>query len=589
VWSWRGKNSHGGKAALPDWDSIALNQRRVYIVYDSDVMYKISVTKALARLKAFLEQRGACVEIIYLPHGQNGEKVGLDDFLARHAVQDLLALASSTLREPVWVDATTETSPSRTSRHHLTDAGNKNRLVEQFGPVIRFVSDWGWLIWDRCRWRRDPPHLGVLKLAEKTIQAMHLEADQNRDPAHSRQLALHAVASEARSRMEAMVSLARMDVQAESSAFDADPWLLNVQNGTLDLRTGTLRPHQSADLLTKLASVEYLPNVTAPTWMRFLSDIMQGNQELIDYLKRVVGYSLTGSTRERVFFVFHGTGSNGKSTFLETIGALIGDYAVRATTDTFLTKRDNTITNDLARLNGARLVVGSEIDYGRRLAEALIKQITGGDKIAARFLYQEDVEFTPVAKVILAANHKPSIQGTEPAIWNRVRLIPFNQVFSTPDQHMLDRLRAELPGILNWAIEGCLSWQTTGLGMPTEIRTATQDYRNEEDALASFIDDHCVVSPNARAMSSQLYAKYISWCDRTSEPRMSQKTFGTKLREKGFQNVKSGVKGWVGIGIRDDLDHLDHSPVSSPYESGTTDNPPEQSTIIPMVQDEVLI
>jgi putative DNA primase/helicase len=337
-------------------------------------------------------------------------------------------------------------------------------------------------------------------------------------------------------------------------ALDADPWLLNVANGTIDLRTGELRAHRREDLLTRLAPVEYDPDAQAPCWAAFLERIFAGDGELIGFLRRAVGYSLTGQTGEQVFFILHGTGANGKSTLLEALGAMLGDYGAKTPTETLLIKRSAGISNDVARLRGARLVTAVEAEDGQRLAESLVKQLTGGDTITARFLYQEAFEFAPTFKLWLATNHKPTIRGTDYAIWRRIRLIPFAVTIPEKEQDrtLPDKLKAELPGILAWAVRGCLEWQREGLGLPEAVKAATAAYQVEQDTLAAWLDACCILSPTATARAGQLYKNYRAWAEENGERPMTGHKFGRTLTERGFDKYKDRA-GWayVGLGVAD--------------------------------------
>jgi putative DNA primase/helicase len=242
---------------------------------------------------------------------------------------------------------------------------------------------------------------------------------------------------------------------------------------------------------------------------------------LIRFVQRAVGYSLTGSTNEQCLFILYGSGANGKSTFLNTISAMLGDYARQTPTDTLLVKRGDGISNDVARLHGARFVSAMEVDNGRRLAEAQVKQLTGGDLMAARYLYQEFFEFRPQFKLFMGVNHTPVIQGTDHGIWRRIHLVPFTVTIAKEDQdkRLVEELHAERSGILRWAVEGCLTWQAEGLEPPTAVAEATEEYRAEMDVLARFLLECRDVGPEARVATGLLYARYVGWCALADEAR----------------------------------------------------------------------
>jgi putative DNA primase/helicase len=327
----------------------------------------------------------------------------------------------------------------------------------------------------------------------------------------------------------------------------------DVQNGTLDLRTGQMRQHDRADLLTKEAPVIYDPSATCPTWEAFLTRVMGGDAELIGFLQRAIGYSLTGDTREQVIFLLYGTGANGKSTFLETIRTLLGDdYARQVRTETLTdSNRGTGPTEDLARLKGARFVSARETEEGKRLAEALIKELSGGDTLTARFLYSESFEYRPAFKLFLGANHKPVIRGTDYAIWRRIRLVPFAVTIppEEQDQNLGAKLAAELPGILTWAVRGCLSWQKNGLGTPAAVTAATAAYRMESDVLSAFLAECCVTNPKGEVQAGPLYTAYKSWCEDNGEKWMTGQMFGRRLTDRGFDKYADRTRHTFYLGL----------------------------------------
>jgi putative DNA primase/helicase len=419
-----------------------------------------------------------------------------------------------------------------------TDLGNALRLVARHGEDLRHVHEWGrWMVWAGKRWETDRTG-EVERRAKETVRSIYAEASNAEHADARKSLADHAKRSESKGRIEAMIALAASEpgIPVTPEELDADAWLLNADNGTVDLRTGELRPHNREDLLTKLAPVEYDPDAKATSWEVFLERVLPG-EELRGFVQRGVGYSATGDTSEQCMFINHGAGANGKSTFQETLAAALGDYAMRTPTEMLLTKRSGGIPNDVARLKGARFVAASETEEGRRLAESLVKDLTGQDTISARFMRAEWFDFKPTHKLWLSTNHKPEIRGTDNAIWRRIRLIPWAVTIPPAERnHKLPaKLRDELPGILAWAVRGCLEWKREGLGESEEVRTATAEYRAEQDVLAGFLDECCVARPEAWVKFADLYEVYTSWCEKSNETVQNRRRFGTQLKERGFE------------------------------------------------------
>lgn len=365
--------------------------------------------------------------------------------------------------------------------------------------------------------------------------------------------ARHAIRTQSEQRLRAMINLAQPERPIAENQLDYDPWLLNVINGTIDLRTGTLRPHQRENYITKLIPIPYDPAASCPTWEAFLERIMDGKPDLISYLKKCVGYSLTGSTQEQVMFILFGSGANGKSTFISTILSLMSEFGMQTPTETLLKSGGGGIRNDVARLKGARFVAAVESDDGKQLAEALVKQLTGGDRITARFLYREHFEFDPSFKLFLAANHKPVIRGSDYAIWRRIRLIPFTVTIrpEQQDKNLVEKLKTELSGILRWAVEGCLSWQKEGLQPPESVKVATDDYRVEMDIISEFIAECCEEKPEAKTSFKVLYDRYATWCAENQDEPIDKRDFGRCLSERGFRKGRNNRERFrTGIGLR---------------------------------------
>jgi putative DNA primase/helicase len=353
-----------------------------------------------------------------------------------------------------------------------------------------------------------------------------------------------------------MIVLARTEepVVVSITTLDSSPWLLNVQNGTLDLTTGDLRPYDPADLITRVAPVAYDSGAEAPTWRGFLHTVMGGDEQLIRYLQRLVGYALTGQTTEHILAFLHGYGANGKTTFLNTILALLGPYGKQADPMLLVARSRDPHPTNMADLVGSRFVVCSEVDDGRHMAEAAMKQLTGGDRIKARFMHRDFFEFEPTHKIWLAANNKPIVRNNDHGVWRRIRLIPFTVTIPAEEQDrdLPEKLRAELPGILAWAVEGCLEWRRGGLRDPESVRAATQGYRDDMDLIGQFIVERCEEIPGRRAQAQTLYAAYRTWCEENGLHPCSQQAFGRRLSERGFESRRStgGRVVYDGLDVR---------------------------------------
>lgn len=481
-------------------------------------------------------------------------------------------------------------SPSSPKAENRTDLGNARRLVRHFGERIRYVHAWKkWLVYGNGRWQVDDS--GELeRLGKEMVVRIYSEALAASNDTDRQALAKWAANSESVSAIRAAVELARSEpgIPVRPQELDADPWLLNVTNGTLELRTGQLREHRPADLITKQCPVAYDPAGRCPQWDRFLRRVLDNNDELLRFLQRAVGYSLTGSTSEQVLFFLYGKGNNGKSKFLEVLGALLGDYGHAADFSTFLERRSEGPRNDVARLQGARFVTAIETGDGRRLAEGLVKQLTGGDVITARFLHAEHFEFRAQFKLFLAANHKPTIRGTDHAIWRRIRLIPFTVTIPEEerDPEIAAKLKAELPGVLVWAVQGASAWQEERLGAPLAVRNATEAYRSEMDVLGGFLDECCELGASLRAAATLLYQAYRKWCDQGGERAVNQRDFGAALGEREFHRVKSSGIYWYGLRLlnpgeeREEREVRDHSTGNLPY-SASRGETPERGSIPP--------
>lgn len=458
-------------------------------------------------------------------------------------------IANSVMRYTPSTDATE-------LRRSLNDVGNALRLVSLFGEVLRYVPEWGsWIHWDGVRWQRDYHGVKIMEFAQLVVKAIYNEAQSVSDAALATEIMKHASRSHHASRITAMLELACKDAKVVLPAahLDANPMRLGVENGVVDLRTGKLTQNKLEYYITKFSRVQYDKTAACPTFLAFLGRIFEGKAETIAYVRRLIGYCLTGRTDAQVLFFFYGTGANGKSTLLSVIEFLLGaDLSKQTPPETLMAQSQGTKpSNDLARLQGVRVVLSNEVEDGSFLAEATVKQMTGGDTITARFLYREYFEFKPEFKIIVAGNHKPVIRGTDYGIWRRIHLVGFPVTIPTAerDPALSSKLEAEMPGIMNWAITGCKDWQKKGLTPPQAITAAVEDYREEMDILGHWIANSCTTGDELASRAADLYENYKNWAVWCGFKPMTITAFGRRLSERGLTKGRDG-RGVVYKGLK---------------------------------------
>jgi putative DNA primase/helicase len=381
-----------------------------------------------------------------------------------------------------------------------------------------------------------------MRLAKETARSIYVEASECGDDKERKAIANWASTSEQKERLTAMVTLAQSEpgIPISVETLDAQPWLFNCLNGTIDLRTGELREHRREDYLTKLCPIEYPtePGDEPELWLEFLGRVFDHNSPLIAFVQRLVGMALVGEVLENILAIFHGNGANGKSVFVETICGVLGpDYAMFAQPTLLLVDRYGRHPTERADLFGKRLVVINETGEGNRLSESTVKQLTSRENIRARRVREDSWEFKPTHSLILATNHRPEVRGTDFGIWRRLRLVPFSVTIPKEEQdnHLSEKLKPEWPAILRWAVTGCLDWQRNGLAEPTEVLFATEAYRTEQDKLGEFITERCDIHPDHEARASDLYASYKTWATNRSEKPETQTAFGRRLSERGLK------------------------------------------------------
>lgn len=432
-------------------------------------------------------------------------------------------------------------------QYNLTDAGNAKRFIDLFAGRVKYCHAWGkWLIWDGARWcMEEKGGAGIYDLALQMAGAIAEEAAGTDDKETRESLSSWSLKCEQRAKIDNCLHLVRasLRIAVEPAELDSNPWLLNCQNGTVDLKTGDLKPHDPGDLITRVAGTDYDPDAKFDTWEKFLARIMPAT-DLQLFVYKAIGYSLSASTKEQVFFFLYGNGSNGKTTFVETIQHILGGYARTMQSDSLMVSnsvRGGGASPDIARLKGARYVVAAETEEGRRLDEGLVKQLTGGDRIVARYLYQEEFEFSPELKLWMHGNHKPTIKGADNGIWRRVRLIPFTVQIPEEerDADLAKKLLAEAPGILRWMIMGCLSWQEEGLKAPNCVIASSEDYRSEMDVLGRFLSDKCQSDTHLSITSSRLYDAFKLWQISEGIYQWSQTKFSMALEERGYEKDRN--------------------------------------------------
>lgn len=457
----------------------------------------------------------------------------------------------------------------------MTDLGNARRLVGLHGADIRWcgaMPGTGWMTWDGVRWRPDETR-GMVRLAATVAGAWRAEgeaipvvdkpaetmdAEERASQAKRKKLLAWALRCESAGAIKNMVELATAlpEVTTRREQYDADPYLFGTPNAVLDLRRAVAYPPRREDLLTRTAGIGVIVREACPTWLRFLHVIMGGDDELVGFLQRAAGYCMTGDISEQCMFIAHGSGRNGKSTFMEALRTVMGDYARNAPIETFVGRREGSIPNDLAMLAGARMVTCAEPQEGGALNEGLVKLATGDDVVTARFLNREFFDFRPQFKLWMLTNHKPIIRGTDNGIWRRLRLVPFTVTIPEDevDRDLPRKLRSEAPGILQWMLDGCGDWRAGGLRPPLAVTQATADYRAEMDVVAQFIADRCDTSPEHSVSNGGLYSAFRVWCKEVGEFERSQRWFSLRLKEKGYRqgSGRSGLTGrtWQGLQIQ---------------------------------------
>lgn len=439
-----------------------------------------------------------------------------------------------------------------------TDMTNTEYFLKMYGDRVRYCRQWKkFLVWNGKQWLTDD-NGETETLVNRLIRSMYRIAPTIKDIQRRIDFESHIKKSESLRRRKSLIESIAMDekVKTPPETFDQNPFAFNCVNGTMYLDTGEFRPHTPKDYSTKCSKFIYDIKARCPTWEKFLLQIMNQDRDLISYIQKVMGYSMTSLTSEQCMFILWGAGANGKSTFLNTISNLMGDYAEHTQAETFMKKQNEGINNDVARLRAVRFVSTSETEQGKRLSESLVKQVTGDDNLTARFLYGEYFSFKPTFKIFMATNHKPQIKGNDFGIWRRIRLIPFTVTIPEEqrDKELQEKLEAENAGIFNWLLQGYIAWKNDGLTMPATVKNATEEYQADMDVVGQFLKDCCFIdaTESTRISNKRLYESYVSWCNAGNEKVCSQKFLAMRLQEKGFRKIMGNTERfWLGIGLRE--------------------------------------
>ena len=456
-------------------------------------------------------------------------------------------------------DESTMSEETRLRSLPLTDSGNAERFEILHGADLRHVAAEGkWYAWTGLRWEADE---GRAMLATKVVaRRLYALASEVSDDGIRQSMAGWARQSESSGKRTAMLTLAKAEgrIPATPADFDADPWLFNCANGTIDLRTGKPRPHRCRDFITKLSPVHYDPAARSELWEGFLDSLTDGDDDFREFLQKAAGYSLTGDCGEEKLFLVLGEAATGKSTFVESLRAACGDYSRTADFESFVQRRDAGVRNDLAALAGRRLVVSVEVEKGRQLAEGLLKTFTGRDTVTARFLYGEHFEFRPQCKLWLVANDPPGVRHDDGGMWRRILRLPFENVIpkGKRDPTLKARLTSDprdQAAILAWAVEGCLRWQEAGLQEPARVARATEAYKQEQNPLRDFVEERCELGEGCKATAAKLRAAYERWCEEQGGRSLGRKNYASALRALGCESTKlsNDTRWWLGISLRE--------------------------------------
>lgn len=549
-------NSDGASKKGTKWHESyteCLKGLNIVILHDNDEPGKAhaeSIAKQLHGVAASIR----CPELPGLE-----EKGDVSDWFALGYTKDTLI---AIVEHAEHYDPALEPEEVDLTRYNFSDVGNAERMIAAYGKIIRYHPGWknGWLIWSGKHWEVDH-ECKIEALARKVIKKLQNQGNMMPGTPENEKVKdsiyKFVLKSESDNRLRAMVNQAKSHPSIVIKTMDQNPYLINFSNGTLNLKSGKMQNHRRMDYISKLVNIKYDPAAKCPSWIEFINKIFLNNKELIEYIQKSIGYSMTGDASLQCFYILHGQGSNGKGTFMKTIQTILGDYSATLKGNSLMEKMgDEGARGDLAKLEAKNFVVVNELEEGKSFDEALVKSLTSGadEVVPVRRMYEEEFDLHPRFKLWMTTNKLPKIKGTDQGIWRRVRKIPFEYDFekdSDRNEHFFEeKLLPEMSGILNWAIEGCLKWQSDGMNVPDIVKYAISDYRHDMDPIQRFIDECCIVSETCKVKRTALYDVYCEWCKENKEYTLSTIKFNRKMGEKNFiQAVSAGIYYWKNIGL----------------------------------------
>lgn len=531
--------------------------RRVVILPDNDQKGQLHSLIVARNIKDIAED----IRIVHLPGLP--EKGDVSDWLAFGGTREkLLELIEAT---PVWKDGDTaapvQSSGAPPDATMLAPAWSEDHIALQFvkarGKDYRYVALWGkWMVWTGDRWDRDETMTAFNSVRDHCRQVAaeaFLDSDGEAGPKVAKSLASARTVNA----VEKLASADRV-IAANIEQWDEAQWMLNTPAGVLDLKTGKMQPHRREDYHSKITAVAPAQFADCPRWLGFLDRIMAGDDQMIQFLKRMAGYALTGSTREQSLFFAYGSGANGKGVFMNTLKRVLKDYATSTQMETLTVSRGERHPTEVADLKGARLVITSETGEGR-WNEARIKQFTGGDPLKARLMHRDFFEFYPTFKLLISGNHEPRLRNVDRAMRRRLMMIPFNVIIPDieQDKELVEHLQGEWPAIFRWALDGCLEWQEQhGLNPPAKVLGATQEYFESEDSLGAWLTERFVTKfdkgYDGRDLwmgNAEIFGDWKTWAEKNGEFVGSQKRLTEQLRQRGFRTDRNalGARGIEGL------------------------------------------